>query len=503
MRNTLLLSTLMTGCWTHGKGGNDDPGTDDTATEGDTSTSTDDSVPADDTAVWPDGPATCTLKGTVAVQLYTVDDNGDIAFISYPDAYGSTVFPFGPVWVAGYTTDNGQNSVGEYLDTETIKYPSINGDSFELEITLAEAGPVRVYGMLDHNGDRVLANGEPDGNHPDAIRCTDGSVHNDVDVTIMSKVGMRGGSGNGGGGNGGWGNGGNGGWGGGGWGGGGWGGHGGFGSSGQGGSGPMGGGNGANGGNNGGNSGGGCPVEVSGYLDILQGYASGDAAAMLLDSDGNGPFALDIVAPSLSGTVASAAYELSTCDEGPASLIGVWDDDDNWLFDPTDTWGAYVTSPDVDGNPVLIAAGTDLLNHDIQVPLGTGESPWGVVPFVRVQGDLTVNGGVFDDLPSGTTIYVVGLRYRPDVDVDVAELLAEAYDLETYDWADLTGQTTAPFTLHLPAETVAYIWAYADHDGDQVLNEVGEAVAALGTEQGRLNTGTASTTGNKLQLQTP
>lgn len=452
MRNPLfLLASVFALSCVGGHGGDDDPG--------ETSGPTDDSsVTGDDTG--PNGPqsATCTIRGTVTVQLYTYDSDGELEYVSFQDAYGGS-FPFGAVWVTGYSPD-GAGGIDDYVGAATFHNPSTAGDAYEITATLDEAGEVRLFGMLDYWNDRILGSGEPTGMHPDAIDCTDGSEHEDVDITILAPYYDFDGGGSGGGG---------------------------------------GSGTGSDG------AGSGCDlVRVEGDILITNTYAGGEAAAMLLDANRGGPHYWDFTDPTPSGGGATSAYGFQLCDNfGTANLVGCWDTDGNLLFDPADTWGAYISAPSTDGNPISVGT-TDLTGYDIEVPLADGESPWGIVPFVTLAGDLFVDNGVFDDLPSGTTVYVTALKYRPSGDIAVATLNADAYDIESFTWSELSGQSQVSWTVNAPANTIVYLWAYADTDGDGVVNEVNEHVASGGiNSSGKLPTGSSSTSGIQLGLGTP
>jgi len=47
-----------------------------------------------------------------------------------------------------------------------------------------------------------------------------------------------------------------------------------------------------------------------------------------------------------------------------------------------------------------------------------------------------------------------------------------------------------------------YLWAYADMDGNGVVNESGEPIASGGDENGKVPTGTTPTSSNDLSLHT-
>jgi hypothetical protein len=445
MRNILFFAAAtfaLGGCigGHGGNGGNDD-------SEGGTGDADDSGATTDDSGNNNGGnEAECTIRGTVTVQLYTYDDDGELEYVSFDDAYGGS-FPFGAVWVTSYLAD-GNGGVAGYTGSETFHNPSADGDEFEITAKLNQAGEVRLFGELDYWNDRVLGSSEPMGIYPDAVDCTDGSEHNDVDITILAPY---------------------------------------YDFDGNGGGGPGGGGD--------------CNVSIDGDILITELYDGGEAAAMVLDANNGGPHYWTFTDPQVNGGGASSAYGLNVCDNfGTANLVGCWDDDGNLLFDPADTWGAYVSSPDTDGNPISIGT-TNLSGYDVQIPLGDGSTPWGIVPFVTLSGEATLQGGVFDDLPSGSSVYVVALKYRPTADINVATLAADAYDMESFAWGDLTGQSSVNWDINVPASTIVYLWAYADTDGDGVVNEADEHVASGGINStGKLPTGTASTSGITLGL---
>jgi len=184
-------------------------------------------------------------------------------------------------------------------------------------------------------------------------------------------------------------------------------------------------------------------------------------------------------------------------------LLGVWDDDDNWLFDPSDSWGAYITEVDVDGNPITIED-ADLPEHDIQIPLDDGDSPFALVPFISISGDVTaLGGGSISDLfvEEGATIHIAALKYRPNQEVELADVIADAYDTDTLQWEDFEGQSAVAYEVSAPANSIVYLWAYGDSDDDGTLNEHGDPVASGGTNtSGKLPTGEEDITGRDLEM---
>lgn len=248
-------------------------------------------------------------------------------------------------------------------------------------------------------------------------------------------------------------------------------------------------------------SGGGCDtVSITGDARVTVSYASGNVATMVVDQNGAGPYVSTIDTPTATATGAEAAYGLTSCQSyGAMNIVGAWDSNDDGMFAPDDTWGSYVVSG-ADANPLTIGA-TDLSGIDVEIPFGDGPGV-SVVPFVTLSGDVSVAGGAFDDLPAGTTVYVAALKYRPTGGFDITTSDA-IYDMDTFEWPDLTGESAKSFSLTVPAGTVAYLWAYADVDVDGNVNESGEPVASGGIDDnGRVELGTSSQGGLALELAT-
>ena len=427
------------------------------------------------------------IQGRVTVNLWVEGDDGERESSSFEDSFGGD-FPFGGIWVTAYR--EGDDGELEYLAETVIKYPSTIGDNYRLTVPADACEDLRVFAMLDLGGDRVLGPDEPTGSHPELLEIHPAIAnHADVDVAIVTEgVAKKGGSG-------------------------------GSGSGGEGGFGGGGSGSGSGGGGGGGGSGSGGvswttggihggggdnSVIISGDVLVTTAWAAGEVAAYLFELDGSGPYSWHIPGePTSNGSGAEAAYELgSSAWKGAMMMLGVWDDDDNWLFDPSDTWGAYITSVDVDGNPITIED-EHLEDHDIQIPLNEGESPFSIVPFIVVSGDIaTLDGGAFDDLlDAGASVHVAAMKYRPSTDITLEEVEEDAYDIESIEWADLTGATSVSYELSAPANSIVYLWAYADNDDDGTLNEHAEPVASGGlNDAGKLPTGEDDSENNELLL---
>lgn len=384
------------------------------------------------------------LSGNITVQLYTYDDDGELAYLSWEDAYSDT-WRFGAIWVTAYSeNDDGGN---EYHGSQSILSPSTGPNPYAINVELEDPTELRVYAQVDYWGDGILGSSEPLGIHPDSVLVQDGDTHGELDITILvpyydfdNATGT-----------------------------------------------------------------GGCDatMTIAGDLLLTSSYAGGDAVAMLLSTSGDGPYHYTWDTPLSNGSGASVGYELGSCQSyGAMNLVGAHDSDGDSVISPMDQWGAYITSPDVDGNPISVGT-TDLSGYDIQIPLADGDSPFTVVPFVSLSGEVTVRDGAFDDLP-GADVYVGALKYRPSAEIDAAEIEDESYDFEIYPASDLAGQASVPFSLNVPANTIVYLWAYADVDGDGSLNEPEEFVASGGTNSaGQFPTGESSTTGISLELGQP
>ena len=394
------------------------------------------------------------LGGDVSVSLWVENDDGERESTTFDDAYDGD-FPFGGIWVTAWQTDEDGETV--YLAEDVIRYPTTGGNEYHLTIEASECTEVYVQAVLDRDSDRVLDNGEPTGAYPDAVVIQPGSDRNDVDIDILTEGIVPGdGSGSG--------------WGG--WGGG----------------------------------GGGTTewIEVSGDILVTTSWSAGEVAALAYTTGGEGPLGGDYPGePESNGSGASVGYSFSApADYGDIMLLGAWDTDDNWLFDPTDQWGAYITSVDVDGNPLTI--GSEDIEGDIQIPLTDATSPFEIAPYIRMTGSIAMqDGSAFDEgLGEGATVYVGALKYAATEDTTVDSLYDSAYDVEKFEWVDLAGQSSVDFSLSVPANNVVYLWAYADVDNNGVLNEVGEAVGASGID-GKNATGEGDSGGHEITLDTP
>ena len=394
--------------------------------------------------------ATITVSGTVEVELYTMNgSNREAVDPSVLEEIEALDFPFGAIFVGGYQDPEDTGSE-DYKGTDTISLPEWGENPFEMTVVEADmADGLHVYAALDYNQNTIIESSDPTGIWPTEIQVIEGKDVDDVKIVILAEYHE---------------------------------------------SGPGGGGSG--GGGDCGTDDGTRPI-ISGPVTVGKQY-EGDGVAMLLNADGTGPvhWTEFTVTPDEDGAAGTSSYAMTVCPElGTMQLTGIIDDNSNGLYDPADTNGAYVTAPDTNGNPINVAS-ADLVDYELQIPIinpDTGEEEDNrieLVPYVRISGDITYGSGTFDDLDPGTKVYVAALKYRSDTSVTLASVTANAYDIQEFDWNDVTGEASLPYELLVPGNTELYLWAYADLDLDGTLNEVNEPVASANSSRsGRVTTG--------------
>ena len=390
-----------------------------------------------------DGGFHAIIQGTVTISLYTIDEDGEYIYSDW-DSYNGQ-YPFGPNFVAAYYAEDGREI---YVDQVSITNPSIDGDKFEFEIHEDDVSGIRVYAASDYWDDGIVGTADPIGNYPDVIYDPDTSddynIITGVDINILVPYwdGSTGGTG--------------------------WGDGSGYGYY------------------DGGSWDTSCNVGVlTGEVIITTSYAGGDASAMLLDTEGNGPYNSVWTTLNESGGGAVGDYSMTFCDDpSQMNLVGAYDSNFNGIIDPAgDTWGVFV-SEGLSGNPVELYPGT--IEADIQIPYGDYDG-LDLTPFVRISG--VVNTLV--ELPETTSIYIGALKYRPTSDVNVSDL-ADGYDYEAFNPSEVQNDELE-YEMIVPANTVTYLWAYADVDNDGRINEAGEPVSSAGDdENGRMSTGDSS-----------
>jgi hypothetical protein len=385
-----------------------------------------------------------TIEGTVRVQLYTMDDDGEYVYKDW-SVHGDD-WPFGGLWVYAFTENESTGDENFYAN-QSILAPTQSGDGYELSIKTGQTDSIWIGAQLDWRGDGIMGTFDPVGVYPLPVSVTDGSTVTGVDITILAFWNPSGGGSGGGGG--GW--------------------------------------NGTGGGNGNGST------TISGDIIITYSYAGGNAASMLMDMSMQGPYYSDMTTPEPVGGGAEAAYSMIVNkDYGEMNLMGCHDSNYNQVIDAADQCGAYISDPDVDANPIDVCCDNNL-EADIQVPLGDYELD--LVPFVRLTGNITSEIGALGDYPKGSKIYVTALKYRPVEDLDVQDLIDNSYDVSEFETDDLGTDTSVPYSLIVPANTIVYLVSYLDVGANGVVQEADEPLAFANpnsSNYGRIPTGTKS-----------
>ncbi len=419
-----------------------------------------------------------TIRSEVMVELYTTNDEGVRQFLPWDDAVGiGGEFPFGSIFVAAYLP--GSDGREFYFDQHTVTRPRVGGDFYRLEIDPERTSAVNIYASLDVRGDGIVGTEEPMGVHPNEIQIEAYGSFDSGDIVILVDWDR---------------------WGPGGWG---WQDVGGYVPPGD---------------NYIDYNGdgvitpdelpdGGCErISVSGDINITTDYHGGNGMVMLLDEDGGGPYQTVEFVPSATTDGAVATYDLGMCEHaGFMQIVAAYDLNANGLVDPADKWGAYVSEPGVSGNPIFVEDEwmTDI---NIEIPLGDGDAYMSVVPFVPLSGDLVLPGteAIAELMVEGSdpAVYVAAMRYRPDAEFNVEEF-EDAYDYKVWGPEALGVTEGVLWDLVVPANTVVYLWAFVDADGDGMVNEEEEPVASGGVDgAGTLPTGDEGQTDIRLGPRT-
>ncbi len=360
------------------------------------------------------------IRGTVTVQAIQAEDDGTEEDISWTDA-GITEFPYGAIIVTAVAV--GKDGSATLVGTDTIEEPSLDGDDYRVKVELdKKSRDVRVYATLDYYQDRVMGTNDFVGIYAESLVIHDGTEAENVNMTIRTPTYTGGGE---------------------------------------------------------------CDVvSVSGELGINDEVNGSDAAVMLMQSDGTGPYwgRTSWVSPIADDGGASADYTISLCaGSGELQLIGAWDTNDNGWIDASDSWGAYAVEPSVDGNPIIVGT-EDLTEMDVEIPLGDGPSTLAILPFIRMTGSIVFGSGSFDAMwPSGD-LYLMALKSPPSGEATAVDLMERAYDTSVWEAEDLVGVSDLTYQLNLPANTMVYLRLYIDVDGDGWVGEFGEPMLMRGED---------------------
>jgi hypothetical protein len=397
-----------------------------------------------------EGPPPMVISGSLRVQLYRDGPSGDAEFMTWEDSgYGDT-FPFGAYFVGAISERTDVEGKYRYIGSTAVFENSPEGSEYSIEVDQEEgtSGTFRLFAATDQWGDEIIHSTDPIGLHPQEFTLEPGSDVTGMDITVLvpwvdlegqtaeDYAGETGGSARD------------------------------------------------------------CSdgVSVSGPVDITLGGASATGIVWFENMDKVGP--LDwtwFEAEQDDEGNLRTSYELQTCaDQGNMRLMGAYDSNYNGLIDPEDLLGTYAPSLDDNGNPVPVAS-EDLQDMRVQIPIFEVDSGVTVVPFVTLSGNVGVGGGTFDDLPPGTEVVVAALRRRPQGSLQLESIEGQVYDMDRYEWPDLQGQTTVPYNLTVPSNTLMYLWAFADTDASGAVNEAGEPIASGGIDDnGRVQTDTSS-----------
>jgi hypothetical protein len=378
-----------------------------------------------------------TISGTVTVELYETNSEGVNERVAWEDSTYATATGFDWPYGSIYVGAYHTNSGGaDVYVGSSVVNSPDESNPYTLAYESGEDASVWVYASVDSWSDAVVGSHDPRGVYPIEVPIADGDAITGIDISILATHLVA--------------------------------------TS--------------------------CEdqLTISGDTEITVHYDGGRVATMAVDMNGHGPYWGISGTPTANATGASAAYELAGCQQyGEMQVLGAWDSNEDGMFAPDDVWGVYA-SGGVDANPITLG-GVDLTGIDVEIPFGDGPGV-SVVPFVHLEGSVTMEGGVFDDLPAGTTVYVAALKYRPSGGFDITSS-DMAYDMDTFEWPDLSGESSKDFSLTVPGGSVAYLWAYADVDVDGMVNESGEPVASGGSDDnGRVDTGSASQSGLTLPL---
>ena len=406
-------------------------------TQPDTETDSPDTQPPSvDTGVLP--PAIQgNFTGGIDVQLYTLSPALDREFISWEEAYPDGSFPFGNIFVGAYYI----NTVGEtvWLGSDVIENPQATGNSFQIDYELDLDQEVRVFAILDFNKDNITGTDEPLGVYPRGIQVDpEESSFENLSIDILSPLyetipDCAGGV---------------------------------------------------------------DQISIDGEAILTATYEEGDGdIAIILMKVGNvGPIHSQVVTPEPDGNGAVGDYVLYTCpydSSFPVLLKGIWDNNKNGMFDPTDESGTYIKAPNESGNPITVGF-NNLSDYEIQIPFASS-SALNIVPFVQLSGPVIPENGSFNTYQEGSKLYMTAMKYRVEQEFNVDVFEEQAYGVVEYEWDDLQNKSFVPWEITVPSQTIAYLWAYIDTDNDGLVNEPGEPIAVVaGGEDGRYPTGDES-----------
>ena len=202
----------------------------------------------------------------------------------------------------------------------------------------------------------------------------------------------------------------------------------------------------------------GIAVSISGDIFLHDSSlltASGGSLVALFDESNGGPY-WTALPGNLDGSNQDVLlpWVISINGNFSTNILGAWDSNDNALFEPSDQWGATVSSEEGEiVNPWSIGE-VDIAGMFVRVPVEGAGLP--VVPlWVSISGQIATDGTFeFPDLDPSLTLGVTANKV-PSFDPG-ADLLALAwghYVLEDpYNWGP-----TVPYEFMVPANVRLYL----------------------------------------------
>ena len=415
-----------------------------------------------------------TISGTVAVVLYETDEDENLVLLEWADTCFGDVFPYGSIFVAAYTTDE-ETGVETYYAEDVIVAPQVDSslNTYTLEVDTDVVDEVQVYAVLDKWSDAIIGSQDPVGIYADAIALSEGEERGDVDIDIVTPYWCGGCC---------------------------------------------------------------CPdcppnwgdgsclywdgtqwvstcggecdtLSIAGPVDVDAPWNTGTAAAMLMEPTTGNPYythtGIGLTGRDCDGEGCEGAdgdYAFTLCQLAYTwDLRGCWDSNGNGMYDPDDTWGQVVDATGAPAGTIAVDY-ADVLDQTILIPVEGSEID--IVPYVRLSGDLHMAEGDFDDLLADypeAHVYVTLLKYFPNGDLE-ASALESAYDYQVFGPDELAGQSSVAYDLMAPGNATVYLWATADVDNDEVLNESEDPVGCA-AETCLLSTGTTSQSGLSIGLE--
>ncbi len=369
------------------------------------------------------------LTGTINFQLYTTDSSGAVEYLEWKDWYGED-FPFGAVFVSGYTVDDEGETT--WWSNDILADPDPTGSEYELEFGFDEETEVYVYAALDYWGDGLVAPYDPSEVYGAAVPVIPEATLSGIDLTVLVPY---------------------------------------YDFS---------------------TPGGGYwnPddwILISGEARVSEVLAGGSCMALVYDTTDYGPYGYNSFVPTDADDGASGTYSVyAPKNMGASHLLGACDTNLNSLIEPSDAWGGYTE----DGEEVaeLTIASYPLDDYTLTIPLGDSESV--DRPDVNYGGTVSLDDLTMEKVTDSSVLYVTAQKYRVDSSFD-PDASGRTHDVLVWSGSEIAA--TNAYSLSVPSNTVIYVWACLDSDADGVVNEAGESCGQPVLD-GRVATGSRSST---------